>query len=1001
MDPLIIPVHTKVSGRARFKIKPLVRSPRLRQWVDTEVQRMPGVRRVKISSVTGSLLVFFDLEQDWRAIAARIARVIEKAPCADPKTVQHAVGPRVQGAENLPTSLVDKSVVSLKWHQLEADQVLARFGTSTEQGLAPEAADHRIQIHGFNVVHAARLRKRTETFKDQFMFLPIGLLLAESVVALFGGAVIEAALLSIILAVNVTVGYLIDRRAEQTIAAFKRRPQPPSLVLRGGSWINLPGDELVVGDILKLVPGTYVGADGRILDASHLKIDESILTGESNPVEKQADTIHHRATPVFDQRNMAFLGTLVVGGEGLAVVVATGPMTEYGKLNALFDETIPPQTPVIGKIHALSRALLKVALGMSLGVSLIGLLQGRSLLQAIGRAFSIAAAGIPAGLPSAATVNMALGFKRLQRENVSIRRLYSLESLSAVQMICFDKTGTLTRSRISVQQIYCSRRDIRVYQRAFWISQKPVDLLGDPDFRRLLQACVLCAESKTQVNTKTGQRQISGSPTEVALLHLAIMTGFDLEGSYRRYSLQKVRHRGDFQRYMMTVHAAPGGRTTIFVKGDPSEVLQMCTWELRGGRRQKLSEAAESRIEIQNQRMAGEALRVLGFAYSNLVSPPDDSVPLRDLTWIGLVGMAEPIRQGVVSLIDQMHQGGIQTVMITGDQSTTAESVARQIGLCGNSAIRIFDSSRFDALTPELASALIRDVQVFARVNPAQKLQIIQAYQNRGMVVAMTGDGINDGPALRAADVGIAMGLSGTHAAREVADMVLERDNITSVNTAILEGRAAYRNLKRALRYFVATHFSDMLLTTAGSTITPSAAMLAFRPVQLDLFTNLTPGLALLMEPASPNIGREPPRDREEPLFSSRDMLALFSESAVLTGGALAAFTYGVMRYGPGSRAATLAYESLSASKVLHALTCRPLAPDSSNTDRKPANPQLTAALFAALVTQAGTMLIPGLRRLLNIAPLNPVDLIMVGLTALTTHSINRTVREERIETKA
>jgi Ca2+-transporting ATPase len=352
----------------------------------------------------------------------------------------------------------------------------------------------------------------------------------------------------------------------------------------------------------------------------------------------------------------------------------------------------------------------------------------------------------------------------------------------------------------------------------------------------------------------------------------------------------------------------------------------------------------------------------------------------------------------VVSLIEQLHQAGVQTVMITGDQSSTAEAVARQIRLVEDPVIRVFDSSRFDALSPELAASLIRDVQVFARVNPAQKLQIIQAYQRQGMVVAMTGDGINDGPALRAADVGIAMGLSGTAAAREVADMVLERDNIQSVTTAIYEGRAAYRNLKRALRYFISTHFSDIMFTTAASTMAPAAALPAFRPVQVGLLTDLSPGLALLTEPASRRIGLEPPRDPQAPLFSSRDILGLFSESAVLSGGALAAFGYGLMRYGPGSRAATLAFESLSAGKVLHALTCRPWTSDTPQAASNPANPLLNAALVAALVAQAGTVFIPGLRRLLNIAPLNLTDFAVVGLTAWTTRLINRKIREKRRE---
>jgi len=970
MNSTVIPIHTKVKGRARFKVDVLARSSRARLRVDAEAKRLPGVNRIRINSTTGSLLVFFDPKEDWRTIGDRIADVI--------------------GIQET------REVVSRKWHQLEAQRTLELVGTAIDRGLHPESVDQRLRIHGSNVVDTTRVRDRSKTLKDQVMNLPMVLLSVEAFAALFVGAVIESALLSIIMVLNVAVGYFIDRRTEQAIAAFKHRPQPTATVLREGSWVDVPGEMLVPGDILRMTPGTYVGADSRILRASHLKIDESILTGESNPVDKHAEPIHGRSAPLFDQRNMAFMGTLVVGGAGVAVVVATGPKTEYGKLNALFNETIPPKTPVIDKIKALSGALLRVAIVMSAGVFLFGLMRGRGLFRSAGRALSIAAAGVPAGLPSAATVNMALGFRRLQQENISVRRLYSLESLSAVQTICFDKTGTLTRSRINVQQIYCSGRNIRVHERALWVSQEPFAPLENADFRRLLQACVLCSESRVQLDTATRQRQISGSPTERALLHLAVMSGFDLDAGYRRHPLQKVQHRSDFKRYMVTVHAAPGGKTLIFAKGDPSEVLEICSRQLHNGRPIAMSEAAQNEIEIQNQRMAGEGQRVLGFAYNTLTGSPDDPSSLRDLTWIGLIGMAEPVREGVVSLIEQLHQAGIKTVMITGDQSTTAEAVARRIQLCDPSTLRVFDSSRFDTLTPELASALVRDVHLFARVNPAQKLQIVQAYQHRGMVVAMTGDGINDGPALRAADVGIAMGLSGTHAAREVADMVLERDNITSVAVAVWEGRAAYRNLKRSLRYFITTHFSDILLTTVASTFSPGTALLAFRPVQVNLLADLAPGLALLMEPASPRIGREPPREREEPLFARRDLIDLLSESIVLTGGALAAFSYGLLRYGPGPAAATLAFESLSTANVLHALTCRPWVSDSPKTPLRRANPLLSKALTASLVAQAGTILIPGLRRLLNIAPLTLSDLAVVGLTALTTRLINHKIREKR-----
>ncbi len=996
MEPVIIPIHTNVPGRARFRLKPSARTPALRQWVDSEARSIRGVHRVKVSSVTGSVLVFFDPCLDWRFIAERIARVPAASVGDGTQQLQAAARTRPKAAEGQPAGATTQSVLVHPWHQLEAAHILKVLDTSAAHGLDPVYAEQWVLEHGSNVIHAARIRGRTEILKDQFMVLPMGLLLAESLIAIAGGAAIEAGLLLSTMMLNMTLGFLIDRRAERAIAALKHRAQPAAQVLRGGTWAEVPGETLAAGDIIKLKPGIYVGADCRILEASHLKIDESLLTGESNPVDKQVHAIQRRAIPLFAQSNMAFMGTLVVGGEGLAVVVATGSQTEYGKLSALFNETIPPQTPVIGKIDSLSAKLLKTALALSAGVFLVGLLYGRTLLQAIARSLSIAAAGIPAGLPSAATVNMALGVSRLKRKNISIRRLYSLESLSAVQIICFDKTGTLTRSRISVQQIFCSGNEIHVHQRAFWAFRTPFSLSENPDCRRLLQACVLCSESRIEVDPGRGQGHISGSPTEVALLHLALMAGHDPEVSYQGYPLKKVWHRSDIRRYMITAHAAPDGRTMVFVKGDPLEVLGLCAWQLNGGRREKLSIQTARAIENQNQRMAGQALRVLGFAFGQVDTPAVEPASLNDLTWIGLVGMAEPIREGVVSLIDQLHRAGIQTVMITGDQSTTAMAVASQIGLGDTTTIRLFDSSRFDALPPELASALIRDIQVFSRVNPAQKLQIIQAYQRRGMVVAMTGDGINDGPALRAADVGIAMGLSGTPAAREVADMVLERDNIASVKTAIMEGRQAYRNLKRSLRYFIATRFSDMLLATCASTIPSGAALLAFRPVQINLLTDLAPGLGLLMEPASPTIQREPPRDPAEPLFSNRDMLNLVSESAVLSGGGLAAFGYGLMRYGPGSRAATLAYESLTASKVLHALTCRPLPSDPRKTGSGMTNPLLTMAMAAALIAQAATILIPGLRRLLHIAPLSPADLAIVGLTALTTHSINHKIRERR-----
>jgi Ca2+-transporting ATPase len=951
--------------------------------LEDDLRRRPGILQAKASPTTTSVLVFFDTTLDWQGVAAMLRQTVAPPPRAKAKASPLGIG-------------VDENQTAV-WHQLTATQVLQRMDSAPEQGLDPETAAQRSRIHGANVIHETPLRGRGEVLKEQFLLLPTALLCAEVVAILLGGAAIEAALLAFTMAANALVGYAIDRRTEQAIAVSKRRPLPPARVLRGGSWGVVPGEAMAVGDIVELAPGSYVNADCRILQAAHLKIDESLLTGESTPVEKTAGAIaDNKATHIFERRNMAFMGTLVVGGEGRGVVVAIGNQTVYGKLNALYRETLPPQTPLMAKINALSKSLLKTALVMSGGVLALGLLRGRSLMRAMAPALAIAAVGMPAGLPSAANVNLALGFRRLQRKRVAVRRVYSLESLSAVQVIGFDKTGTLTRSRINVQQIHTAGKTIRLEERAFWRERERLMPLQDRDLQRLLLVCALCTEARIHDEGISGSRRISGSPTEVALLHLALLAGLDLQKLARRYKLQKVRHRGDLDRIMITIHTAPGGRFMVSAKGDPTEVLEKCTWQLRGGRRIKLTEAARSHIESQNQRMAGSALRVLGLAYTTSKPLPDDPAQDKTMTWIGLLGMAEPIREGVASLMTRLHRAGIQTVMITGDQSSTAEGVARQIGISEGSELKIVDSSRFDALTPELASALIRDVQVFARINPAQKLQIIQAYQHQGKVVAMTGDGINDGPALRAADVGIAMGLSGTDAAREVADMVLERDNITSVFTAIVEGRAAYRNLKRALRYFIAIHFSEVLLTAGAAAMAPVAALAALRPVQISPLTHLAPGLALLGEPAKADIGLERPRDRSEPLFSRRDLQDLFIESAALTGGGLTALVYGLARYGPGARTATLAYESLSAAKVLHSLTCRPWSSDGASSDKRPPNPVLKTALVLVLAAQVGVHLLPGLRRLLKIAPLTAVDLAVAGLAAWSTRLLNRKIRDLR-----
>jgi Ca2+-transporting ATPase len=440
---------------------------------------------------------------------------------------------------------------------------------------------------------------------------------------------------------------------------------------------------------------------------------------------------------------------------------------------------------------------------------------------------------------------------------------------------------------------------------------------------------------------------------------------------------------------MVTVHREPDGRAFIAVKGDPMEVAAACRWQLRDGRRLPMNAAALSEIEIENEHMAALALRVLGFAYK--IAAPDETFETeQDLIWLGMIGMAEPIRTGVGNLIKDLHRAGIRTVMITGDQSLTAHAVARKIRLAGSKEPKIMDSAQFEALKPELLKAVVRDVQVYSRVNPSQKLQIVMALQKRGYTVAMTGDGINDGPALRAADIGIAMGLGGTDVAREVSDIILDNDDIRAIGRAVRGGRSAYANLKSSFHYCLASNLSEIILLTAATAGTVSSPLISAQPLGINVFSEILPALSLLMEPAPRKLTDLPASDPEAPMFNFTDAGQITREALVLAGAAMTTYGCGMLRYGPGIRSAAMAHESLTAARLMHAYNCR------RNGKHSVSNPYLMMATAASFGLQLSPYLIPGLGRLLKIAPMTPIDLAIAGVNAGLSMVVNNLLKNRR-----
>ena len=989
--PSVIPLHTAVRGRARFKIEDLLRCRELKIELETTFSRQPDIRSASASTVTGNLLVHFSDHLNWKRVASMVADFISHQAFKNPG----ASNPGSPGQQNehrpdvlekesrLPATPV--SAADMPWYQKDRIDVLKLLDCDRRKGLAGSLALERLRSRGPNTISELKGRSVLRMLMDQIGSAPLLLLSVQGAVAATTGGLIEAALVLGVVGANVTVGYLIDAQVQKRILALRHAARPMTEVIRDGKRIEVPGEELVVGDLLVLKPGTYVGADSRILRASNLKLDESALTGESIPVDKTSLPIHHIARSLADQSNMVFMGTLVVGGKGLAVVVTTGIDTEYGKMLALTTETFPPQTPLIEQLGSLSRKLL-LAGGLTAAFVLgLRIWRGFSLLESLKIALPLGASAMPAALPTAASANLAVGIKRLKKDHVSIRQLYALETLGAVSMVCFDKTGTITRGRISVIAIYAGGRRLQIRRRQFFEEGHPIDPLQTEVLWQLIKTCVLCNESKIEFDA-AGRHVLKGSPTETALLHLALLAAADVPKIYHKQRLESVKHRGKHRRRMVTVHREPDGSARISVKGDPMEVATMCRWQLKEGAASLLNPADLLEIEIQNERMAADALRVLGFAYKK-VAPGEKIETERNLIWLGAVGMAEPIRTGTRNMIENLHRAGIETVMITGDQSLTACAVARRVRLAGAKDPRVMDSTQFEALKPELLEALVRDVQVYSRVNPSQKLQIVMALQKRGHTVAMTGDGINDGPALRAADIGIAMGLGGTDVAREVADIVLDNDDIGAIRPAVSGGRLAYANLKSAFRYCLTSNMSEIILLTAASAGAAGSPLIAAQPLGINVFSEILPALSLLMEPAPRKLTDLPASDPDAPLFNIRDAGQIAAEALVMAGAAMTAYGCGVLRYGPGFRAAALAHESLTAARLLHAYNCR------RNGQRPGSNPYLALATAASLALQLLPFFIPGLRRLLKIAPLTPADLAIAGANAVLAMVVNKRLK--------
>ncbi|MCF7990794.1 MAG: cation-transporting P-type ATPase [Thiohalocapsa sp.] len=998
-------MHDRVRGRMRLRIEALYRNPQLGRYLADRLEGAAEIYEVRVSELSATLLLRYSKDADRESLLAALADLLdvpdidavsEAARATGTRTAAKGRPPPLPGLRAIRSLLRnDKARTSShpvvhaeapnaadNWHALPPPAVLKTLGSS-ERGLEAAEARRRLLRYGLNTLTTVESRPPLTIVLEQFLTLPVGLLAVSAGVSVVTGGAADAAVIGVVVLINATIGYVTERKADLTIQGLAAMAPQHARVVRDSIDLELEVSQLVPGDVMHLAPGTYVGADMRLLESVHLTLDESALTGESLPVAKDAAVVLPPELALAERRNLAYRGTLVTGGSGRGVVVATAEHTQLGRIQALAAGVATPDTPMQRQLGKLGGQLGVLSAAVCGGVFLVGMLRGIGGLEMLRSAVSLAVAAVPEGLPTVATTTLALGIKQMRRHQVAVRHLDAIETLGSVQVFCLDKTGTLTLNRMSAVTAVVGRTPFELAELRSRGSNSDLPARERDGLRLMLTVLALCNELEVD-----GDGRRSGSPTEQALIELVERCGLDPDRIRGEHALLEMHQRAEQRPLLSTLHAWRDGRQLVAVKGSPGALLDRCDWLLAPDA--ALAAADRDAVLALNDALACKAQRVLGVAYKLI--PADEPFEARGLIWLGLIGMTDPLRPDMRRLMAMYHRAGIKTVMITGDQSATAQAVAEQLGLAGDRPLKILDAGSLDKLDPQLLAALVPDVDVFARVSPAHKLRIVQAYQRGGRVVAMTGDGINDGPALKAADIGVAMGGSGTDVARSVADVVLEDDNLHTMEVAVSQGRSIYANIRKTIHFLLATNFSEIALMMAGIGLGTRLPLSPMQLLWINLLSDIVPGLALAVEPAEPDVMARPPRDPDEPIVTGRALLRMGRESMVITGGALASLGYGLWRYGPGAVSGTLAFQTLTTAQLLHALGCR-----SEERvlwgERRPANPYLSAAVGGALGLQMSTLAVPALRRLLGTSRLGPVDLGVVVVTACVPLLVNEALK--------
>ncbi|MFM8319735.1 MAG: cation-translocating P-type ATPase [Chloroflexota bacterium] len=846
---------------------------------------------------------------------------------------------------------IPESKGNLNWHTLGTEEVLHSLDTLADHGLSEEEAQRRLEQYGPNQLAEKPPTSFWKMLVDQFNNFVVIMLIVAAVVSAALGDYVEAAAIMAIVILNATLGVVQERRAEAALAALRKLAAPEAHVLRSGSRRMLPSTQIVPGDVVLLEAGNFIPADLRLVEAVNLRIEEAALTGESVPVQKDAAIRLQADIPLGDRKNTAFMGTLVNYGRGRGVVVSTGMHTQIGMIAEMLQSVEEEETPLQKRLDQLGRTLGWGALAVCGLVFLVGALQGQDLLEMFIVAVSLAIAAVPEGLPAIVTITLALGMREMIQRHALIRRLSSVETLGSATIICSDKTGTLTQNEMTATRLWTAGRLFEITgsgytpQGDFRVDGQTVDLKAHPAALTALWVAALNNDAGLEESGEQAERKtyrMVGDPTEGALVVAAAKAGAVLNGLAQAYPrVQEVPFDATRKR-MVTIHRVldprpedlspfydAGKRSwhAVTVKGAPDMVLELCRYYQQiDDQIAPLDDEMRRCILEANDGMTQDALRVLGMAYRVTQDLPDagDVTGLEDgLVFAGLIGMIDPARVEVPPALKHAAAAGIRTVMITGDFANTARAIAQQIGLL-RPGHGVLTGPELNGMDEAALQRAVRTTDVFARVSPEHKMRIVQALRANGEVVAMTGDGVNDAPSIKQADIGVAMGITGTDVAKESADMVLTDDNYASIVAAVEQGRVIYANIRKFVYYLLSCNLAEIGIIFLGTLIHKSSPLTAIQLLWLNLVTDGAPALALGTEKGDPDIMDQAPRPPSEPIINRFMQVGIAVQTLAITAVTLAAYTIGLAAYPDRPEyAQTMAFVALSFSELIRAYTAR------------------------------------------------------------------------------